>query len=176
MIKVWDPLVRIFHWTLAVTFAVTWVTSEGWDALHEWAGYAAGGLIALRVIWGLIGPKYARFSQFVKSPKTTIAYMRSMAEHKEKRYMGHNPAGAAMIIALLITLGVTVWTGWMLTAPAATRVWWMKDAHGLITRVLMALVLAHIAGVFLASYHHKENLFRSMVHGKKRAAEDGDIV
>jgi len=176
MVKVWDPLVRVFHWSLVVFFGIAWVTSEGFDKLHEWTGYIAGALIALRPIWGLVGPKYARFTNFIKGPGTVIDYLKAMWGHKEKRYLGHNPAGGAMIIALLITVAVTVWTGWELTQPQYIHSELMRGAHGLITSLLMTLVIVHIAGVFLAGWRHKENLAKAMVTGEKRAPSGDDVV
>ena len=103
-ITVWDPLVRLFHWSLAVSFAVAWLTAEGWDGLHEWAGYAAAALIAFRLLWGLVGPRYARFTQFVPSPAAATRYVGAMTRGRESRYIGHNPAGGLMVITLLLAL------------------------------------------------------------------------
>ncbi len=175
MIRVWDPLVRIFHWSLVVTFGIAWVTSEGFDTLHEWLGYTIAILIAIRLIWGLIGPRYARFTNFIKGPGTTVGYLKAIISGNEPRYLGHNPAGGAMIIALLITLGVTVWTGWLITLPQYAHSDLVRGSHAMITSVLMALVIAHIAGVFLSSKRHRENLTKSMVTGDKRSAEPGDV-
>jgi len=175
MVKVWDPLVRVFHWSLVVVFGVAWVTSEGFDSLHAWVGYISGGLIAGRLLWGLVGPRYARFTNFIKSPGTVIDYLKNMRSRSERRYLGHNPAGGAMIIALIITIGVTVWTGWLLTLPQYMHSNLVRGGHGLITNVLMTLVIVHIVGVIVASMRHKENLAKSMVTGEKRAAEKDDI-
>jgi len=176
MTKVWDPLVRLFHWSLVISFAIAWVSSEGFDALHIWSGYAAGALIAFRLVWGLIGPRYARFTQFIKGPGTTIDYIKAMMSGTEKRYIGHNPAGGAMVIAMIVTLGITVWTGWLTTLAQYKNSALVSDAHGFITSILMALVIAHVAGVVLASVRHKENLARAMLNGRKREAETGDIA
>ncbi len=175
MVRVWDPLVRIFHWGLVVMFAIAWVTPEVFDNAHEWSGYIVAGLVGIRLIWGLIGPRYARFTNFIKSPQSVIGYIRSMVTGSEKRYLGHNPAGGAMIVALLITLLLTVLTGWMQTLPQYTHVGWVKDSHDAITSVMMILIVAHVLGVFIASRHHDENLAKSMVNGQKRAAQDDDI-
>ncbi|AXX96927.1 cytochrome b/b6 domain-containing protein [Profundibacter amoris] len=117
MIKVWDPLQRLFHWGLVASIAIAWLTSEDGEALHEWAGYAALGLIAFRLVWGFIGPRYARFSQFIRGPKAVIDYTRDMLNKREKRYIGHNPLGAVMVVALLATTGATGFTGWLMVEP-----------------------------------------------------------
>ena len=118
MIRVWDPFVRAFHWALAASFAVAWLSSENWDSLHDAAGYAAGALVALRVVWGFVGPRYARFAQFVRSPDTVIAYLRAIKDGSERSYIGHNPAGGAMIVVLLVVMAATAVSGWLLTTDA----------------------------------------------------------
>ena len=106
---VWDPLVRIFHWSLVACFTVAWLTGEEESRLHVLAGYAVIGLVLVRILWGFIGTRYARFRDFVYRPSTVLAYARDMLAGKPKRYLGHNPLGGMMIIALLLSLlGVSV--------------------------------------------------------------------
>jgi cytochrome b len=175
-IRVWDIAVRLFHWSLVTSFAIAWLSAEGWGGLHIWAGYAAAGLIGFRLVWGLLGPRYARFSQFVASPKRAIAYMRDIKDGREARYIGHNPAGAAMIIALLLALLGTSLTGWMSITDAYWGVEWVSQAHEVMASLTLTLVLMHLAGVILASMRHRENLARSMVTGRKRYPDTGDIA
>lgn len=115
-IKVWDPLVRIFHWSLVVAFTVAYLTEDEWQQLHVLAGYTVAGLVAFRLIWGFVGTKHARFSDFVFSPATILAYLKDMLYFRARRYIGHNPAGGAMVIALLIALAGTTLTGMKLYA------------------------------------------------------------
>ena len=110
-IYVWDPLVRIFHWSLVLTFILCYLTGDEENLVHAYSGYVILGLIAFRVIWGLIGTKYARFSDFIYSPATTIAYLKGMFVGRVKKYIGHNPAGGWMIIALLTSLLLTGLSG-----------------------------------------------------------------
>lgn len=117
-VRVWDPLVRVFHWSLVAAFAVAWLSAEELSTLHELSGYIVAGLVAFRLIWGLVGSRYARFAQFVKAPRDTLAYLGDMIRGKERRYLGHNPAGAAMVVALLVTLSGTAFTGWLMAEPA----------------------------------------------------------
>lgn len=175
MVKVWDPMVRIFHWGLVLSFVVAWLSAESIDNLHHWAGYAAGGLIGFRLVWGLIGPRYARFTQFVKGPGTIAAFILAMLGGKERRYLGHNPAGGAMILALLASLGTTAATGWMMTLAQYAKADWVESLHEGAANLTLILVLAHVAGVLWVSWHHKENLAKSMVDGQKRAAENDDV-
>lgn len=198
MIKVWDIGVRAFHWSLVAAFAVVWLSSDGAGDLHTWAGYVVLGLIAFRLIWGLIGPRYARFSQFMTGPKPAVDYLKQMISGHEPRYIGHNPAGAVMIAALLISLAGTGITGWMMVEPAGVAnlsivgpayaeseggdsqrsgaMGVVKDLHGALANLVMLLVVLHIAGVVVASRRHRENLARAMVTGSKRAAGPGDIA
>ncbi|MBN1237973.1 MAG: cytochrome b/b6 domain-containing protein [Gammaproteobacteria bacterium] len=175
-IKVWDPLVRLFHWSLAVSFAVAWLTAEDWRDLHEWAGYAAAALIAFRIVWGLVGPSYARFGSFLRSPVTVARYLGDMARGRERRYIGHNPVGGVMIIALIVGLAATALTGWMYTLDAFWGVEWVEETHEVLANVMLALVLIHIAGVAFASLRHRENLVRAMLVGRKRAPGRADIA
>ncbi|MFV2005466.1 MAG: cytochrome b/b6 domain-containing protein [Gammaproteobacteria bacterium] len=110
-IRVWDPLVRIFHWSLVLAFTVAYFTGDDESDLHIYSGYIVAGLITFRVLWGLIGTRYARFSDFVYSPRTILDYIKSLPSGAPKQYTGHNPAGGAMIIALLVSLVVVTYSG-----------------------------------------------------------------
>jgi cytochrome b len=112
---VWDPLVRLGHWALVAAFAVTYLSAEeeagGPDPLHVWGGYVVGAIVVLRVLWGFIGPRHARFGEFLRGPMETLVYLRDLLLGRARRYVGHSPAGGAMVIALLVCLGATVTTG-----------------------------------------------------------------
>lgn len=113
-IKVWDPLVRLFHWTLVISFTVAYVTGEEGDLVHFYSGYVIAGLLLFRLVWGFIGSRHARFADFVRSPREVIEYTRSLFSGHPRRYLGHNPAGGVMVILLLLSLSGTVVTGLML--------------------------------------------------------------
>ena len=168
MIRVWDFFVRAFHWALAASFAVAWLSSENWERLHD----AVGALVALRVVWGFLGSRYARFTQFVRSPDTVIAYLWAIKDGSERRYIGHNPVGGAMIVVLLVAMAATAVSGWLLTTDA----FWGSAVHSLLAHGVLALVVVHVAGVTVSSLRHHENLARAMVVGAKRAAGPGDVV
>src|SRR5262245_25660248 len=110
-IKVWDGVVRAFHWSLVAAIAVAYLAEEG-EPLHNAAGYIALGLVAIRIAWGFIGPRYARFADFVKSPTGVTRYLLEMARGHPRRYLGHNPAGGAMVVALLAMVALTAGSGW----------------------------------------------------------------
>ena len=132
--------------------------------------------MALRVVWGFLGPRYARFAQFVRSPDTVIAYLRAIKDGSERRYIGHNPAGGAMIVVLLVAIAGTAVSGWLLTTDAFWGSAVLQHVHSLLAHGVLALVVVHLAGVALASLRHHENLARAMVVGVKRAAGPGDVV
>jgi len=110
-LQVWDPFVRIFHWGTLTAFIVAKATEDDPLAVHVWAGYVIGVLVVARIVWGFTGPKYARFSDFVYSPRTVLVYLRDVLRGRATRFIGHNPAGGMMIIVLLISLSATVFTG-----------------------------------------------------------------
>src|SRR5689334_1938116 len=99
-VRVWDPVIRLFHWTLVAAFATAFLAEEG-GLLHDAAGYVVLGLIGLRLIWGIVGPVHARFADFVPTPAQLVRYLRSVVQGRPERYLGHNPAGGAMIVLLL---------------------------------------------------------------------------
>jgi cytochrome b len=203
---VWDPLVRFGHWALVAAFAVAYLSAEeeagGPDPLHVWGGYVVGAIVVLRVVWGFVGPRHARFSDFVRSPIVALAYFRDLLYGRARRYIGHSPAGGAMVMALLVCLAATVATGlvaygeegkgplaavMVIDANANGNVAGhpalaerrgeetestIGELHGLMANITVALVAAHIFGVVVASVVHKENLVLAMITGIKRRAHD----
>lgn len=115
-VYVWDKLVRTFHWTLIMLFVLSYLTGDEQESIHTWSGYLITGLVLVRIIWGLVGSKYARFSNFVRNPFTIIRYLREIAGGNPKRYLGHNPAGGAMVVAILASLLMTTLSGMKLLA------------------------------------------------------------
>ncbi len=110
-IRVWDLSIRLFHWSLVFCFALAYITGEAELFFHSWPGYVILGLLAYRVMWGLVGTRYARFSDFVKGPAETLRYLRSLLSRHPIHYYGHNPAGGWMVVLLLLVIAVTVWSG-----------------------------------------------------------------
>lgn len=166
-VAVWDPLVRIFHWSLVASVLAAYFFTEEGDPPHEYAGYIALGLVALRLVWGFIGGRYARFAQFVPGPAVLMHYARDLLRGREARYLGHNPAGAVMVLALLVMVAASGVTGWMLTTDAWFGVEWVEELHEIVANALMLLVGLHVAGVIYTSLHHRENLIRAMFTGRK---------
>lgn len=204
-VRVWDPLVRVFHWGVVTAVATAWLTADEVQTVHEFAGYTVAGLVAFRLLWGLVGSRYARFATFLKGPGETLSYLSDITRGRERRYLGHNPAGAAMIVALLVALSGTAFTGWLMedearlamlpSMPAIVAPAWadddgdagdygdrgeddslLKEVHETLANLVLLLAALHLGGVALASFRHHENLARAMVTGDKRAPGAGDIA
>lgn len=124
-VKVWDIGVRLFHWTLVVLFTVAYLSGDDEGMLHIYAGYGVIALIAFRILWGVVGTRHARFADFIRGPKATMGYARSLFSGKPLHYLGHNPLGGWMVIALLLSLAGACWSG--LEAYAA-------EGHGPLAR------------------------------------------
>lgn len=169
--RVWDPLVRIFHWSLVIAFFGAYALGDDGGLLHQALGYTVLGLVAFRLAWGLVGSRYARFSSFIPSYSKLIAYLKDVAVHRETRYLSHNPAGAAMIVALLLALIGVGATGWLLTTDAFWGSDTMTDVHELLANGTLFLIGLHVAGVLFSSLRHRENLVRAMFNGRKRSAQ-----
>lgn len=176
---VWDALLRALHWLLAASVIAAWLLGD-WlhqpdHEWHEWLGYLAWTVAVVRLGWGLIGPRHARFTSFVQGPVATSAYTRSLLQHREPRYLGHNPLGGWMVVALLANVIVTAVTGWLGTTDAFWGEPWVQDSHAIAGQLFLPLVGLHVAGVVFTSWRHRESLVRAMVTGRKRAAQPGDI-
>lgn len=167
-VRVWDPLVRLFHWSLVAGFTVAYVTADEIQRIHELAGYAVAGLLVLRILWGFVGTPHARFSDFVRPPGEVASFLLDSIRLKARCFIGHNPAGGAMVLALIATLGGTCATGYMMTTDAFWGTGWVEDLHEVLANGALALVFLHLAGVLLASFEHRENLVLSMITGRKR--------
>ena len=193
---VWDPLVRLFHWTLVIAFTLAYFSQEGpfedlldqmdetWlQGIHVWAGYTIVGLLLFRLFWGFAGPRHARFSDFVRGPREILRYVKDVLTLRAPRHLGHNPAGGAMIVALLLSLTITVVAGLMLygadkgLGPLAgllldsrkAAIHSIKEVHEFFANFTLLLVVGHLVGVIWESLLHRENLAHAMITGRKRA-------
>lgn len=180
-IKVWDPLVRFFHWSLVSAFIIAFLSEDDFLTIHSWAGYLILGLLIIRIIWGFIGSRYARFSNFVYSTENIKQFLKDTLALKAKRYIGHNPAGGAMVILLMLSLLMTTTSGILVLGAeenagpvahwfSATSGFWssaLEKLHEFFANFTLLLVFIHVVGVFVESVIHKENLLSAMLTGFK---------
>lgn len=166
-IKVWDPVVRLFHWSLVIGFTLDAVILDEDSRLHEQVGYVVLALIGARIIWGLIGTKFARFSSFKPSLHASIEQLGDIANQRSKPHVGHSPLGALMIYNLLISIALIGITGWMMT----TNMFWgsdgVEDIHEGLVVWAGASVGVHIAAVIFEGRRSHVNLVKAMVTGQK---------
>lgn len=195
-VRVWDIAVRIFHWSLVAAFITSYLSGEENEFVHVNSGYIVAALVAFRVLWGLIGTRHARFGDFLYSPAKIWSYARAFAAGSPPRYLGHNPLGGLMVIALLGSLAMTCLSGMKLYAveegkgplaattslqliPAAHAdddgehdeeqegdEFW-EEAHELFVNLTLGLVFLHIGGVVVGSIVHREKLVKAMITGDK---------
>ncbi len=184
-VRVWDRLVRGFHWSLAAAFATAFIVEDDVLSVHVNAGYLVLILIAVRVAWGFVGSEYARFSDFVRPPAAVLAYLKTALANRAPRYLGHNPAGGAMVIVLLLILTATAVSGMALYGatefagplaglmrgvPESTGEA-LEEVHEFFANTTLFLVILHLAGVAFSSLSHRENLIGAMLTGFKRSAK-----
>jgi cytochrome b len=169
-VLVWDAPVRVFHWLMVLCFAGAWLTaeSERWRLVHVTLGYTMAGLVAFRLLWGLVGTRHARFASFVRGPRAVARYMGSIVRGRPEHYAGHNPAGAVAIVALLALAALTTFSGWATYNEIGGH--WLEETHEAIASAMLAVVGLHVAGVAFGSIVHRENLVGSMMHGRKAVA------
>ena len=178
-VKAWDPLIRIFHWSLVVFVLLAFLSEDDWSTLHLWSGYAVTLLIGFRLLWGLVGTRNARFTSFVRSRRAVVQHLKAMLTFKAPHYLGHNPAAAVMVILLLTSIALVAFSGMVLIAGggqgplAATffSTWhgeWVEEIHEFFANFTLLLVIFHLAGVLFSSLLEGENLAKAMVTGRKK--------
>jgi cytochrome b len=167
-VRVWDVFVRVFHWSLVTLFVAAFATGDEVEGLHIALGYAIAVLVGLRIVWGFVGSRHARFGDFVRSRAESLDYLRKAVRGRAPRYLGHNPAGGLMTLALLgMTIAIAA-TGYLMTTDAFWGSEPMEELHEGLVYATLALIALHVAGVLLASIEHRENLVWSMFTGRKR--------
>ena len=167
-VRVWDLPTRIFHWSLAASFLIAFVTSESEKLrdLHVVAGYAMAGLIAFRILWGFVGGTHSRFADFLPIPSRISNYLKSLVAGRPEHYVGHNPAGAVAIFLLLAFGLMAAASGYATYNDVGGD--FMEEAHEALANGMMVLVGIHLAGVVVSSWLHGENLVLAMVTGWKK--------
>lgn len=178
-VTAWDPLLRIFHWSLVLFFFIAYLTEDDWLDLHVQAGYLVLGLVGFRLLWGLIGPRTARFASFIRSPSKVRHHLQSMLQRNAPHYLGHNPVAAVMVVALLVSILLVSFSGLIALASEGqgplANTWfgqwhgeWTEEVHEFFSHLTLLLIFGHIAGVVVSSLLEGENLVRAMLTGRKR--------
>ncbi len=167
-VVVWDFPLRVWHWSLAAFVLVACVTPNTFDRLHRLAGYAVIGLLAFRLIWGLIGSRHSLFARISLKLRAAPQYIVGMLRGETGRYLGLNPAGAAMLVVMLALLIVSTISGVMQVSIRFFGVGWIEQAHALSSNAIIALIAVHVLGTVWMSVLQRENLMRAMVTGRKR--------
>ena len=164
----WDWPLRATHWALAFFVLLAWFTPSTYDSLHRIAGYTVIALIVFRLAWGLFGTRFSRFHALRRRLRAAPAYLVNLRHGRTGRYRGLNPAGTAMLVAMLLLLAVSTVTGWMSTTVRFFGVPWVEDTHGYVSDAVMVLVIVHVLGVLVMCVLQRENLVRAMITGWKR--------
>jgi cytochrome b len=183
-VRVWDLAVRLFHWLLVAGVAAAALTGflgpRTWLRLHLIVGSLIAALLGFRLVWGFLGGSYARFRNFVFSPRATLRHLRALTTGPVPRYLGHNPAGAPMIFAFLAVLAAITASGVVALGSAEKQgplrafvgfdaAWWWLGCHQTLAIMLVAMVVAHVGGVWVEGQRTSENLLRPMFTGRKHA-------
>jgi cytochrome b len=174
-VLVWDFPVRVFHWLLVASFAGAWLTSESeaQQMIHYAFGYTAVVLVLFRILWGLVGTRYARFSQFIKGPAETMQHIKALLTGNQHPEVGHNPAGALAMISLMLLILLIGLTGYWSVKEFLGD--FMSGAHETISNLTLIMVVIHIAAAIIMSFMQKENLVRAMVTGNKQGTPEQAI-
>jgi len=186
--KLWDGPVRLVHWSLVALIAFAWWSAKDHLEWHRWSGYAILGLLAFRIWWGFVGGGAARFSSFVKGPRATLAYLRSLRQRSAPEAPGHNPLGAWSVLAILAMIGVQVVSGLFAvdvdgleSGPLSDRVSFevgrqFARAHHLSFQALQALVVLHLAAIAFYLLYKRTDLVGPMITGRKRFSVDPGLA
>ncbi|MBH5385377.1 cytochrome b/b6 domain-containing protein [Bradyrhizobium diversitatis] len=167
-VAVWDLPLRLWHWVLAISVVIAWFTPTVYDGVHRIVGYAVIGLLAFRLLWGFMGSRYSRFRMLGVRLRAAPSYLWNLRRGMTGRYIGLNPAGSLMLVALLASLAVSTITGAMSVTVTFFGVWWVEDTHHYSSDAVIVLVVLHVLGVVLMGILQGENLIRAMFTGRKR--------
>jgi cytochrome b len=178
-VKAWDPLIRVFHWSLVLSIVIAFVSEDDWMNVHIWAGYAVSLLIGFRLLWGLVGTRNARFTSFVRSRRVVIQHLKGMLAFKTPHYLGHNPVAAVMVLLLLSSITLLAFSGVIMIAgegqgPLAHTMFsswngkWLEETHEFLANFTLLLIVTHVSGVIFSSLLEGENLARAMLTGRKK--------
>ena len=182
-VKVWGPLIRLFHWLLVLSILLAYISGDGYSKLHLVVGYIISLLLGFRIVWGIFGPRRIRFIYFVKPPAVVFSYLKCLFQSTAPHYLGYNPAGAAMIICLLTSIGLVCMSGIEISSMNSSELLantnlifmnqaWMKSIHAFCADLIFILVVLHIHGVLITGSLEGENLVKAMITGRKKNRSD----
>jgi len=174
-VAVWDPLVRLIHWSLALMILLNGAFVEEESKTHEWIGYVALCLVGLRLIWGFMGPRHVRFSAFPPSPRRAFRYLRAVREGDQSVHLSHNPLGALMVYNIWLSVIAIGMTGYMMTTITFFGVEWVEEAHEAVFGWLLFSVALHVVGVAFDTWRSGVNLVLAMIKGRKIIPDGRDV-
>ncbi|MES3024928.1 MAG: cytochrome b/b6 domain-containing protein [Pseudomonadota bacterium] len=175
-VLIWDAPLRMANWLMTLCFAGAYLSAghADWELVHLTFGYTLAGLVAFRILWGLVGTRHARFSSFVRGPGAVLRHLRKLLAGRPERHTGHTPTGALAILAMLVLALAIAATGWMLDTGRAGE--FTAQLHQGLANLMLIVGLAHLASVFLTGWMHRQKLLAAMLHGRKRASPDESIA
>ena len=174
-IYVWDPLVRFIHWLLAFLILLNGFILDEESMSHEWVGYVAVGLIVVRLIWGVIGSRYARLSLFPPNPKVAIHHLYSISKGDKTVHLSHNPLGALMVYNIWATVLLLGATGYMMGTVQFFGVEWVEETHEMAFNWLVFSIILHVIGVVFETKRTGVPIIRAMINGYKRIPKGRSI-
>lgn len=164
---VWDPFVRIFHWSLVACVVLNQFVLEEGKTAHQWAGYIATALVLARTVWGFVGGRHARFADFFPTPSRLAAHLRALRRSEHPVYLGHNPLGALMMLALMALVLALGFTGWLQTTDTYFGEEWLMELHEFLAHALLVAAGLHAAAALVMGRLERMRLVRAMVTGTK---------
>ncbi len=165
--KVWDIVVRLFHWSLVTCVLANLLLLEEGDPPHRWAGYIASGLVLLRIVWGFVGSHHARFTSFFPTPSRLATHLAALKSGRHEPSTGHNPAGALMMLGLMALVAGLGVSGYLMGTDQFWGEEWLEEVHEALATLLQVAVLLHVAAALLMSRIERVNLVRAMITGIK---------
>ena len=167
-VKVWDPFVRIFHWSLVTCIVLNQFVLEAGETAHEWTGYTASALVLLRLVWGFVGSRHARFADFFPTPQRLGRHLQALRRGEQPHYDGHNPLGALMMLALMVLALSLGLTGWLQTTDAYWGEEWLMELHEWLANGLLLAAGLHAAAAIVMGRLERTRLIRAMITGHKQ--------
>ena len=167
-VKVWDPFVRIFHWSLVTCIVLNQFVLEAGETAHEWTGYTASALVLLRLVWGFVGGRHARFAVFFPTPQRLGRHLQALRRGEQPHYDGHNPLGALMMLALMVLVLSLGLTGWLQTTDAYWGEEWLMELHEWLANGLLLAAGLHAAAAIVMGRLERTRLIRAMITGHKQ--------